>query len=117
MVEPLLVEKYREDFLGQLLERFAVAKEVGHADQHILEQQFGFLGGGPQVSQVAVQIGDGIDLQASLDTATHGGALVLVEVMPTARAQQGEDLVQGSAFVHALGRQHRCFGTGRLHRL
>ncbi|MND96153.1 hypothetical protein D3C80_884350 [compost metagenome] len=84
LVKPLLVEKYREHFLGQGLERFTVAEEVGHADQHVLEQQLGFLGGGPQVSQVTVEVGDGVDLQAALDAAAHGCALVLVEVVPGA---------------------------------
>ncbi|MNP08587.1 hypothetical protein D3C76_1006640 [compost metagenome] len=84
---PQRFEQARYDIALQRLEGFAVAKEIGHADQHVAQQFPGFLRMSLQVLVIGGQIRLRGHLQAPLDAAQHRRALVVLEVMASACPQ------------------------------
>ena len=87
--------EYRRQHVAlQHVERFLVAEEVRHADQHVLQQRLGFVRMQVEIVAVRLEIGDAVDLQAALDPAHDGRALVMAEIVCRARAQDHHDLAQ-----------------------
>ncbi|MNI33324.1 hypothetical protein D3C73_872690 [compost metagenome] len=90
----------------QGLKGFAVAKEVGHANQHVAQQKLGFRWRVFQIREVGLEVRLGGDLQAPLDPPQDRGALVMLEIVACAIAQQVQDVLQGlfSGSAFKLGR-------------
>jgi hypothetical protein len=90
-----------QDVPFQRLEGFAVAEEVRHADQHVLQQRWAL----PRIvaDEVTVRLQglQSVDLHAALDAAQHGGPLVAAEVVPGLCPQHQHDVPQG-LFVHIV---------------
>ncbi|KAF1067959.1 MAG: hypothetical protein GAK45_01524 [Pseudomonas citronellolis] len=110
------LEQSRDDLALQRLEGFAVAEEVGHPDQHVVEQVPGFLRVGLQVGAVARQVVEVVDLQATLDAAQHGGTLVVLEIMTGTGAQQGQYILERglglAGLLRIFDRFDRCQRLG-----
>ncbi|MNT17254.1 hypothetical protein D3C72_1523940 [compost metagenome] len=91
----------RQHMALQGFEGFAVAEEIGHANQHVGQQRPGFRGVLFQVMQVGRQVCLAGHMQAALDAPQHRGALVVLEVVAGIAAQLQQDLFE-----------HRLAGLG-----
>ena len=91
-VDRQVLEQLRNDIALQGLEGLAIAKEVGHADEHVLEQRRRLFRMLMEKAGIGRHVGDGVDLHAPLHPAQHRGGLVLLEIVSGAGAQQGEDV-------------------------
>ena len=90
----MLAGQLRQHVPLQGLEGFAVAEEVGHTDQHVCQQRRGLGGVLLEVVQVAGEVALPGHVQAAFNAPQHGGALVVLEIVPRVAAQLQEDLLQ-----------------------
>ena len=88
-----------------------VAKEVGDADQQILQQRHVFGGVFAQKAQVFRQVRQPVDLQAPRESPQNGGAFVVDKVVAGRVFQQFQNLPQGG-----FGVGRRLVPVGRLDR-
>lgn len=89
-----LADQLRQHMAFQRLEGLAVTEEVGDTDQHVGQQGRGLFAVVFQVAQVGAKVGLPGHVQPALDAPQHGGALVMLEVMPGDTAQLQENLLQ-----------------------
>lgn len=80
-------EQRADHFLFEEIERFAIAEELGHADQHVRQQRVCFLRRGTQEIPVREEIALAVDLHAPFDTPQHGRPLVQPEIVAGAYPQ------------------------------
>ncbi len=115
VVRRLAGEQHRHLRLERV-ERFAIAEEVGDADEQVLQQRAGLAGMGAHERQVIGQGLDAADAHAPGDPAQDRRPLVVAEVAPGLRPQIGEHVAQrGFALIgRDLGRLCRLRpGLGR----
>src|SRR6185312_5723497 len=93
-IRRLVLEQVGNDFLGDLLERLAVAEEGRHRDQQVAEQRLRFVGVVAHDVVILLQIVGAVDLHAPRDAPQHGGALVFGEIVPGAHPQMRDDPAQ-----------------------
>ena len=104
----LALKQLRNHLRAKGLKRFGVAKELGHADQQILEKLVGFFRLTLQDLDVLF---DGLNLQgfhAALQAPCDRAFLVLAEIVPSAPLEQGVNPSQ-AAGLSARG----CHSAGR----
>ncbi len=119
-VAPAAVHDLGHHLALQRVERFAVAEEVGDADQHVVQQRPRFLRTLLQEIPIGRQVLLHVDLHAPLDPAQHGGALVVAEVVAGAHRQDFKDFAKRvfGRFALVRGRpEDRRIGVGRLGQL
>jgi hypothetical protein len=92
-------EDLRQDVELEVLERFRIAEELGHADEQVLAELLGFLRVVREQLDVGVQRRGLPQLHATAGTAQHRAALVVAEVMARGAL---EDLVEPLQPGHEL---------------
>jgi hypothetical protein len=97
------VEDLRDDLALERLERFRIAKELGHADQEILVQRVELVGLGQQLLRVRGDAVHAKQIDAALDAAGDGAGLVEREVDAELIAQQAQHGVHRRVLAEGLG--------------
>lgn len=90
----LVAEQLRHHTVFQRLERIAVAEEIGHADQQILEQGLELQRLAFQQVGIVAQRGHALHQQAALDPPQYRGALVVTEIVTGIGAQHRNHALQ-----------------------
>lgn len=94
IVRAFSFEQPGNDGVGQALESFRIAEEVGDVDQQVAEQESDFLRRHPQHLHVARRVGRLRDLHAALHAPDECALLVAAEVVADLIAQDRVDLRQ-----------------------
>lgn len=102
----LALKEARDDLLLQELELAAIAEELRHTDEQIVEQQQRLIEAIAQDVQILIQRIDLHHLHAPLHPTQKGGALVTVEVVAGSVAQDTGDLAQ-LVILAAIAHAHR----------
>src|SRR6185295_13302985 len=103
-VRVLALEEPWHDLGGKEVERPRIAEEVGHADQQVPEEPFGFLGIAVQELDVIIYRATALLVEPPADAAHQRALLVTAEVVPGLPPQDGADLPQvgGDLLAEAL---------------
>src|SRR5262245_32707263 len=91
VVDALVLEELRDNLLLQRLKSCSIAKEIGNANQEVAKQSIEFVGLLLQFLGIILHSCRLDPLHSPLDTALKSPLLVFAEIMPGARAQQGQD--------------------------
>ena len=94
LVRRTMGQQGRQHITLKRLKSLGVAKEVGHADQHVLKQQPGLVRMPAQKVAVSRQVQQAVDLEPALNAAQDGGTLVMPEIISGMVAHQRHDVAQ-----------------------